>query len=117
MTPEDARQTYARMLGEAGETVTIRRYHGTGTPRPTYEQGCAARVLSYQPSEIVGPIVQGDRKIILLAEDMETGDVVLPIVTTDKAVVRGKELAIVAIDDNTRRVGPTLCAYELQVRG
>jgi hypothetical protein len=117
MTPEDARQTYARSLSEAGETVTIRRYYGSGTPRPKYEKDCRARVLAYQPGEIVGPIVQGDQKVILLAEDMETGAVTLPLLTSDKAVVRGRELAIVAIDANTRRVGSVLCAYELQVRG
>lgn len=115
MTPEDARQTYARTLGEAGETVTIRRYYNNGTQ--THEKGCRARVLAYAPSEIVGPIVQGDQKVILLAEDLESGDVALPLLTTDTAVVRGKELAIAAIDANSRRVGSVLCAYELQVRG
>ncbi len=117
MTPAAARSSYARMLRSVGETATIRRYSGTGSNRPKVEKGCSARVMSYQPSEIVGPIVQGDRRIILLAEDIETGPVSLPILTTDKVVVRGKELAIVAIDDNTRRVGDVLCAYELQVRG
>lgn len=116
MTPAAARQSYARALRASG-TVMIRRYYGGGTPRPKYEKVCAGRMVAYQPTEIVGPIVQGDRKIILLAEDLETGAVTLPLLSTDKAVVRGKELAIIGIDDNTRRVGDVLCAYELQVRG
>jgi hypothetical protein len=110
------RASYRRALAKF-ETVTIRRYYGSGTPRPKYEKACAARVMAYQSSEIVGPIVQGDRKIILLAEDLEAGDVALPLLVSDKAVVRSKELAIIAIDDNTRRVDGVLCAYVLQVRG
>ena len=116
MTPAAARQSYARMLRPFG-TVTIRRYYGSGTPRAKYEKDCAGRMVAYQPSEIVGPIVQGDRKVILLAEDLESGAVSLPLLSTDKAVVRGKELAIIGIDDNTRRFGDVLLAYELQVRG
>lgn len=116
MTPEYARQLYARSLGQC-LTVTIRRYHGSGSPRPKFERDCRGKEDAYQPSEIVGPILQGDWKIILLAEDIESGDVSLPLLSTDKAVVRGKELTIAGIDDKKRRIGSTLCAYELQVRG
>lgn len=116
MTPEAARQSYKRTLRQF-ETVTVRRYHGTGSPRAAFESGCSARVLSYQPSEIVGPIVEGDKRVIMLAEDLESGDIMLPLLTTDKIVIRGKEHAIKAIDDNTRRFGDTLCAYDLQVEG
>jgi len=110
------RATYKREL-EKFETVTIRRYYGSGTPRSKYERACHGRELSYRPDEIVGPILQGDWKIILLAEDLESGDVTLPLKTSDKVVVRGKELAIAGIDDKKRRIGGVLCAYELQVRG
>jgi hypothetical protein len=41
----------------------------------------------------------------------------LPITTNDKIVIRGKELAIKAVDDNTRRIGTTLIALTLQVGG
>lgn len=116
MTPSAARQSYKRTLRRFG-TVTIRRYYGSGTPRPSYEKACAARVMTYKADEIVGPIVQGDKRVILLAEDLESGAVALPLLTTDKAVIRGKEHAIVAIDAETRRLGDVLCAYELQVRG
>ncbi|MBN9007243.1 MAG: hypothetical protein J0H40_17735 [Rhizobiales bacterium] len=116
MTPEYARQAYARALG-ACETVTIRRYYGSGTPRSKYEQACQGKEDSYAPNEIVGPVLQGDWKIIVLAQDLEGGNVSLPLLSTDKIVVRGKELAIAGIDDKSRRVGSTLCAYVLQVRG
>lgn len=116
MTPSAVRQSYKRALRQFGK-VTIRRYYGSGTPRPTHEKACSARVLNYQAAEIIGAIVEGDKRVILLAEDLETGAVALPLLTTDKAVIRGKEHAIVAIDAEARRLGDVLCAYELQVRG
>lgn len=116
MSPEDARQTYVRLMGEF-QTVTIRRYYGTGSPRSIYEKNCRAREDQYQSDELVETVLQGDWKLILLAEDLETGAVTLPLLTSDKVVVRGKELAIAGIDDKKRRIGSVLCAYELQVRG
>lgn len=116
MTPELARQRYAIALSRFS-TVTIRRYYGTGSPRSYYEKACRGREVQYKPDEIVGPILQGDWKIILLAEDLETGAVSLPLLSTDKAIVRGKVLTIAGIDDKKRRFGDVLCAYELQVRG
>lgn len=111
------RARYRTELGRIGETVLVRRYYSTGSPRPKYEKAALARVASYDAEELVGTIVQGDQKMILLAEDLESGDVALPLLISDKVVVRGKELQIVSIDANTRRVGGKLCAYELQVRG
>lgn len=111
------RARYRTELGRIGETVLIRRYYGIGTPRSKYEKAALARVAAYDAEELVGAIVQGDQKIILLAEDLESGPVTLPLLISDKVVVRGKELQIVSIDANTRRVGGSLCAYELQVRG
>jgi hypothetical protein len=116
MTPQAARSAYKRLLGQT-ETVTLRRFHGTGTPRSKYEQPAKARVQGYDPQEFIGTVLHGDRRLIVLAEDLEGGAVALPILVSDKIVVRGKEIQIIAIDDNTRRVGSTLCAYELQVRG
>jgi hypothetical protein len=41
----------------------------------------------------------------------------LPITSTDKIVLRGKELQIIAVDDSTRRVKGVLIALEIQARG
>ncbi|WP_158671923.1 hypothetical protein [Bradyrhizobium guangdongense] len=116
MTPQVVRQRYAVALSRFSR-VTIRRYYGTGSPRAYYEKACRGREVQYKPDEMVGPVVQGDWKIILLAEDLESGAITLPLRTTDKAIVRGKELTIAGIDDKKRRFGDVLCAYELQVRG
>lgn len=114
---ERIRARYRTEVGRVGETVTIRRYYGSGSPRAKYEKAALARVNAYAVDQLIGSIVQGDQKVILLAEDLETGAVTLPLLISDKVVVRGRELQIVSIDANTRRVGGTLCAYELQVRG
>lgn len=117
MTPESVKATYRRFISEAGETVTFRRYTGAGTNRPKFDADAIARVVDYEPNELVGSIQQGDRKLIVLADDLIEAQFAIPLRKGDKAVVRGKELNIEAPDDNTRRVRGVLVAYELQVRG
>lgn len=118
MTPDEAKASHRRMMRVAGETITIRRYTApSGTPRPSVTQDVTARVTGYAPNELVGGIAQGDRRLVVLADDLATGAVTLPLKKGDKAVVRGKELNIEAVDDSTRRVSGVLIALELQVRG
>lgn len=106
---------YQTEMSRLGEDVIVRRYTGTGNSRSVSASATtSARVTGYEPHELVGAIEQGDRKIIMLAEPVTA---MLPITTSDKVVVRGKELAIMAADDSSRRVGGVLIAIELQVRG
>lgn len=110
---------YVRGLGKF-ETIAIRVYIATGSARPRFDyEGLRARVIEFSAGELVGPIVQGDRKLILLAEDVDREGVPLPLQTGPnwKAFVRGKELQIKAVDDNTRRLGGELIAFEIQVGG
>lgn len=112
MTPDQVKSSYLRSLGDR---VTVRRYSGTGTARPkTDVDNVRARVTNYGPQEIVGTIMEGDRQVIVYADDVGALN---PLTLRDKLVVRGRELAIMSVDDNTRRVGGVLIAYELQVRG
>jgi hypothetical protein len=99
---------------QIGEDVIFRRFTGSGTPRPKTDVTTRARVMGYRPDGLVGSIVEGDRKVIAMAEDLVS---LLPITTNDKIVIRGKELAIKAVDDSTRRIGTTLIALTLQVGG
>lgn len=117
MTPEDVKTSYRAMLGEVGQSVLIRRYTGTGANRPYFDAAVMARVMGYAPQEIVGTVVQGDRKLIVLAQDLIDAQFALPVKRNDKAVIRGVEVNIEAADDSTRRFGTELIAYELQVRG
>jgi hypothetical protein len=117
VTPDAIKETYRRQISERGETILIRRYTGTGTNRPFFDAEVRAVVTGYTPHELAGTIQQGDLKAIVLADDLIDAQFAIPITSNDKAVVRGKERAIIAPDDSTRRVGGILIAYELTVRG
>lgn len=116
MTPEAVISSYRRALDQH---LTVRRYAGTGSNRAHFDVGVAGDVTGYQPHELVpGSVIQqGDRKVLLLVEHLIDRQFALPVTTADKVVVRGRELAIIAVDDSTRRIGDTLIAYELQCRG
>lgn len=107
MNAAEAFAQHRAFLAEIGEDVIIRRI---GVPDVTVR----ARVVGYKPDELVGPIVQGDVKIIALVDTL--GDR-LPLTTNDSAVVRGKVKRIKGVDDNTRRIGGTLIALEIQAGG
>jgi hypothetical protein len=61
----------------------------------------------------------GDRRVIVLAEDVEASGFPVPLRTggSDKAVVRGKMLNINVVDDSTRRIAGVLIAYEIVAVG
>lgn len=117
MTPDEARAMYRDQMALHGETIAIRRYNGSGASRTYVDRPCTARVMGYTPAELVGAVLQGDRKIVVLAEDLEGESPAYAIAKGDKAIARGAEWAILAVDDSTRRIGATLIAYELQARG
>lgn len=112
----DAEQVKASYRKALRGHVTVRRYTGTGTSRPKTDiTGARARVTGYKPTELVGGIVQGDKRVILYADDVLS---LAPLKMTDKIIESGtRELAIIALDDSTRKVGDVLIAYELAVRG
>ncbi len=114
MPVERTKSLYARTLHDV---VYIRRYTGAGPSRPSFDTQARARVMGYQPEELVGTIQQGDRKAIVFVPDLVDAGFALPVTTNDKLVVRGRELTIMGSDDNTRRDDGELIALELQVRG
>lgn len=124
MTPDQALASHRKMLAAVGESVTVRRYSGTGAGRAAVEAVALARVMGYEPKEIVGAVQQGDRKVIMLNDPdaaVPSGKValstLLPLDNDDQLVIRGAEVAIQGIDDSTRRIAGTLIAIEIQVRG
>lgn len=118
MTPDEVRAIYRNLADQYGETILLRRYSGTGAARVPADYSARGRVVDFQPGELIGGIVQGDRKAIVLAEDVDGSGIALPIIGgADKMVVRGKELAIKAVDDNTRRIAGELIAYEIRIGG
>jgi hypothetical protein len=116
MTAAAYRALYRRQLEQTGETVTLRRVNSSGPPT---DVPVLARVAGFSPQELVGGVNVGDRKIIILAEDVETSGFPVPIKAggTDKIMVRGKSLTILDVDDSTRRIAGTLVAYEIRASG
>lgn len=112
MDVSEAQASHARMLDQI---CYVRRYSGTGVDREPSDTAVHARVMNFTPQDFVGSVVQGDRRVIVLAEDLSS--LSPPLRSSDKFVVGGKELAIIAVDSSTRRVKDVLIAYELQVRG
>jgi hypothetical protein len=119
MTPDEAKQMYRDQIAEHGEDIFIRRYTGQGTNRPFHDTPVRARIVGYAPDELVGGITQGDRRVIVLAEDLIEQQFSLPITKSDKVFASRlpSELAILGVDDSTRRVAGVLIAYDLQCRG
>ncbi len=117
MNPDSVKETYKRMIENHGEWIFLRRYLGSGNNRPKFEAKVRARVFDYTPVELIGTIIQGDVKIILLTEDLETSQFDLPILKNDKVIVKGKEINIESVDKNTKRIQGEIIAYVLQGRG
>lgn len=117
MTPEASKASHARMLGQVGEQVTFRRFTGNGPNRPHFDVTVTARVMDYTAQELVGGIQQGDRKLIVLAQDFFDAQWPAPPKKGDEAVIRGVQTTVQDVDDNTRRIKGVLIAYEIRVRG
>lgn len=114
LTPVQAKADYLAAMERVGENVSIRRFAGAPASRTHVDTTVRARVVGYQPNEMIGDVVQGDRKVICLIDTLTS---LLPITTNDKLVIRGNEVKIKAVDDNTRRIDGTLIALEIQVAG
>lgn len=108
---------YRRGLAEVGETVTVRRYVVSAGSRTVQEALVLARPLSGTMHDVIRA-QQTDSKLILLADDLTAANTItLPLVHGDRIVLRGKVLNIQDVDDNTIRVGGTLIAIVVTVRG
>lgn len=114
MTPDQALASHRQFINEIGEDIIVRRWSGPSGSRTHVDITTRARVMAYQPREISGSISVGDQKVIALVDTLGS---LLPLTNADKLVVRGRELAIKAIDDNTRRIAGILIALEIQAVG
>lgn len=108
---------YRRQIKQHGETVKLRRYTGTGPNRVKNDYDVRAWVKGFDPHTLIGGIIYGDRRAIVLADDIAAIGLPTPVSANDKLVVRGQELAILLVDDNTHRDKGMLVAYEMKVSG
>lgn len=116
MTAAEARAMYRRQLQRAGEILIIRR----AVPNaPAIEAQVLGRITGYSPEELASGVMQGNRKCLISAEDVEASGFPLPLRAggTDAVVARGAKMTIQSVDDSTRRVGGVLIAYQIGITG
>ena len=125
MTSAQTLDRYRSALAEIGEDIEIRRYGGTGAARTLVERALVrGRVLGMGAEELVGNAVQRTRKVLLLIDPaavvapgcLALADL-LPLTTSDKLLFRDAEVAILDVNDDTRRVSGVLIALEIVVKG
>ena len=112
MTPAAARAMYRAQL-VPGDTVSLVR--GFGTAAAAQVDGLPARMLKASELLVAG-LMQGERVLLMLAEDVAVSDLVAPQIH-DRALWNGKALAVTFVDDAKRRVAGELIAYELSLAG
>jgi len=110
MTPATAQAMYRRQFDQHGRRVSIKR------PGSDNLENVRVRIIAFTPQEIASGVAVGSRKVIVLAEDVP--DSFAPLKKGDSVLVDGKSLMFTQTpDDQTRRVGETLIAYECVVAG
>lgn len=104
------RDAYRRALDRAGEPVTFVRVIGDPPNVTDVRATVTARVWYYGPQPDVmaikpeGGITQGNRKIIVLNDDLLGAGFPVPLQKNDKAIVEGEALNITRVDPNTREL-------------
>lgn len=112
MTPAAARAMYRAQL-VSGDTVSLVR--GFGTTAAAQVDGLPVRMLKASELLVAG-LMQGERVLLLLAEDVDASPLGAPMVN-DRVLWSGRPLAVRFVDDTKRRVGGELIAYELYLAG
>jgi hypothetical protein len=102
----------ASMLARYGETVVLRRPTGQAQ---FIDVSCAARVDQFQPHEIAGGVVQGDRKVTLSNREIEAEAWPGPPRRGDQIVVAGRTTTVQGVETIT--VGGQIVRHNVQVRG
>jgi hypothetical protein len=108
-------ESVAASIARKGQTIILRRVTGAGH-QATFDVECKAMVRNYQPHELAGGIVQGDREVRVSNKEISArqwpGP---PLSKRDRAVIDGREVSVEAV--NTLRLGEEIAMHILQVRG
>lgn len=108
------RRLYAVSMEQRGEAVTLRRYASNGSYT---DVPLRARVRGFLPEELVGGISQGERRVLLSAEDVEAAGIAGGVKVNDRIVIRARALNVIVVDDSTHRAAGILNGFELRVAG
>lgn len=113
MDPTEAGDAYARNLGDR---VTVRRGEGDTMVSAS---DIPARIHDLKPDELRqgSGIRQLVGKAIVLHSALAAAGFPLPLKIGDRLTQPGHVWTITATDDVTRRVGATVIAWSLEIRG
>lgn len=117
-----------RSLARSGEDVILRRIVGT-TAQVNIDCPARAHVRGYEPSQLAGSIIQGDRQVIMSPTDIDraqwpggqpvtspapAADPRIPV-NGDRVIIQGQSTVVIAADPVVR--GGVLVRINIQVRG
>ena len=125
MDYDSALSSYRRCLKSVWEMVVLRRYVGTGEGRSKTDASALARVNDIPVAgaygevreELAGSMPQQGYTVIVLAQDLVDAAWPVPPKRNDKVIVRGKEMNVESVGSNNRRIGGSIVAWDLTVRG
>ncbi|ODM77792.1 hypothetical protein [Bradyrhizobium elkanii] len=124
MTPDESLEQHRRALQEHGQSIIVRRWSGPANARVPTEAVALGRPFGLKAEQLVGGIKAGDIKVILLndpAAVVPEGKVplsaLLPLTSTDKLVLDGREISVKFPDDMTRRIAGVVIALEIIAGG
>ncbi len=129
MTDAGIVAAYERAIARAGQPVTFERRNGVAPNIAIFTATVKARVMTFAPDagsvgrtdfseNKLGAITQTQRKIIVLASDLQAAGFPLPLKKNDKAIITTNGVTetfnVTAVDPNTRQLGG---AIELDIAG
>lgn len=114
MTPNSARASLRKQLAQHGSDVTLKRQTAV-SPQTFNSVTVRARVVDFRPEQLIGGIIQGDRKVIMSNEEIAAASWPGPPRKGDKVVVASATYAVEGC--NTFRLDGTIVRHELLIRG
>lgn len=126
MTPEAALASLKNAVGRGGEDLVIRRYTSDGPLPSRIEAKVRGRAVGAGAGTLVGNVGTTNYSVVVVVDPgapVEDGYVplqdLLPLKKSDVVMIDNgeRELAIVGIDDRTRRVSGILFGLNIQATG
>jgi hypothetical protein len=110
MTPE----RIAALISQFGQPVTLQRTTG-GLTQVRHDVVCQAIVRGFEPVQLIGGIVQGDRQVVISNAEIADAQWPGPPRVGDRCVIDGRTTTIQACD--IRRLRNEIVLHLIQVRG
>ena len=99
---------YAALFTKGGRTASIERQVANSSP--TTVNNVRVRIRNFSAEEVAGGVTIGQRKVLVLAEDVTS---IAPLKSGDVVIVDSSRFQITEKpDDQTHRDGATLLAYD-----